>query len=173
MEAARAAGIKHNTEALKAFRYVQDEFMGLADYGDIEVHHKCLQNNLDLYDKVVAALSDCNITEDDIWIAADINGYYENYAYLYSDEVCTMSNDLLMNTKVESNWGSNKMTLAIKDSWKTTKNMYAKWNEGVKDAAEYKVFADEYRGYMDTLKTKLQAYVKSETGAMKVLKTML
>ena len=51
--------------------------------------------------------------------------------------------------------------------------MYAKWNEGVKDVAEYKVFADEYRGYMDTLKTKLQAYVKSETGAMKVLKTML
>ena len=173
MEAARAAGIKHNTEALKAFKYVQDEFMGLADYGDIEVHHKCLQKNLDLYDKVVAALSDGNITEDDIWIAADINGYYENYAYLYSDKVCTMSNDLLMNTKVESNWGSNKMTLAIKDSWKTTKNMYAKWNEGVKDAAEYKVFADEYRGYMDTLKTKLQVYVKSETGAMKVLKTML
>ena len=46
--------------------------MGLADYGDIEVHHKCLQNNLDLYDKVVAALSDGNVTEDDIWIAADI-----------------------------------------------------------------------------------------------------
>lgn len=173
MEAARAAGIKHNTEALKAFRYIQDEFIGLAGYGDTEVHHKALQNNLDLYAKVVEALSDGEITEDDIWLPASINDWYENYAYLYSDEVCTMSNDLLMNTKVESNWGSNKMTLAIKDSWKTTKNMYAKWNEGVKDAAEYKVFADEYRGYMDTLKTKLQAYVKSETGAMKVLKTML
>lgn len=173
MEKARNQGIQHNAKALEAFKYIQDNFMGLADYGDIELYHKGLQNNLDLYNGVTKALSDGEITEDDIWLASDINGYYEYYAYLFSDEVCALSNSLLMNDKVESNWGSNKMTLAIKDSWKTTKNMYAKWNEGVTDPAEYQVFVDEYNGYMDILKSDLQEYVNSEADAMKTLKTML
>ncbi|MBC8568518.1 M28 family peptidase [Mogibacterium sp. NSJ-24] len=173
MKAAREKGTEHNTKALAAFKYVQDQFMGLADYGDIELHHKGLQNNLDLYTGVVDAISDGEITEDDVWLASEINGYYEYYAYLYSDEVCALSNGLLMNDKVESNWGSNKMTLAIKDSWKTTKNMYAKWNEGVTDPAAYEGFAEEYKGYIDILKADLQEFVNSETEAMKQLKDMI
>ena len=173
MKKAREEGIEHNKKALAAFRYVQDEFMGLADYGDIELHHKGLQNNLDLYTGVVDALSDGEITEDDIWLPSEINGYYEYYAYLFSDEVCALSNSLLMNDKVKSNWGSDKMTLAIKDSWKTTKNMYAKWNDGVTDPAEYEEFVDEYNGYIDILKKDLQEYVDSETKAMKTLKDMI
>ena len=173
MEAARQEGIEHNKQVLAAFKYVQDQFMGLADYGDIELHHKGLQNNLDLYTSVVDALSDGEITEDDIWIAAEINGWYEYYAYLFSDEVCALSNSLVMNDKVESNWGSNKMTLAIKDSWKTTKAMYAAWNEGVTDPAEYEGYVSEYNGYIETLKAELQKYVDSETEAMKSLKEML
>ena len=173
MKAARQEGIEHNKQVLAAFKYVQDQFMGLADYGDIELHHKGLQNNLDLYTSVVDALSDGEITEDDIWIAAEINGWYEYYAYLFSDEVCALSNSLVMNDKVESNWGSNKMTLAIKDSWKTTKAMYAAWNEGVTDPAEYEGYVSEYNGYIETLKAELQKYVDSETEAMKSLKEML
>lgn len=173
MKEARQAGVEHNKKALQAFKYVQDNFMGLADYGDIELHHKGIQNNLDLYSGVVDALSDGEVTEDDIWMAAEINGWYEYYAYLFSDEVCALSNDLLMNAKVESNWGSNKMTLAIKDSWKTTKNMYAKWNEGVSDPSEYQQFVNEYKGYIDTLSKELQKYVDSETEGMKTLKDML
>ena len=173
MEKARKAGIEHNSKTLEAFKYGQDQFMGLADYNTIEVHHKGIQNNLDLYSGVVDALSDGEVTEDDIWMAAEINGWYEYYAYLFSDEVCALSNDLLMNTKVESNWGSNKMTLAIKDSWKTTKNMYAKWNEGVSDPSEYQQFVNEYKGYIDTLSKELQKYVDSETEGMKTLKDML
>lgn len=173
MAEARAEGVAHNEQVLEAFRYVQDQFMGLADYGDIELHHKGLQNNLDLYTNVVDALSDGEVTEEDIWLPADINGYYEYYAYLFSDEVCTLSNSLLMNDKVDSNWGTDKMTLAIPDSWKTTKAMYAQWNEGVTDADEYQQFVDEYNGYIDILKEDLQEYVNSETEAMKVLKDML
>ena len=173
MEKARKAGIEHNSKTLEAFKYGQDQFMGLADYNTIEVHHKGIQNNLDLYSGVVDALSDGEVTEDDIGMAAEINGWYEYYAYLFSDEVCALSNDLLMNTKVESNWGSNKMTLAIKDSWKTTKNMYAKWNEGVSDPSEYQQFVNEYKGYIDTLSKELQKYVDSETEGMKTLKDML
>ena len=147
--------------------------MGLADYGDVELHHKGLQNNLDLYTGVVDALSDGEITEDDIWLAAEINGYYEYYAYLFSDEVCALSNSLLMNDKVKSNWGTDKMTLAIKDSWKTTKNMYAAWNKGLKTPADYQQFVKEYQGYIETLTEKLQAYVSSETDSMKALKGMI
>ena len=65
------------------------------------------------------------------------------------------------------------MTLAIKDSWKTTKNMYAQWNKGVTDAAEYRKFVDEYKGYMDILNKELQKYVNSETEAMGQLESML
>ena len=147
--------------------------MGLADYGTIEVHHKAIQNNLDLYTNVVDALSDGEVTEDDIWLPSEINGYYEYYAYLFSDEVCALSNSLLMNDKVDSNWGTDKMTLAIKDSWQTTKNMYAQWNEGVTDAGEYQQYVDEYNGYIDILKADLQEYVDSETAAMKELREML
>lgn len=173
MKAAREAGVAHNTQVLAAFKYVQDNFMGLADYGDIELHHKGLQNNLDLYSGVVDALSDGEITEDDIWLPADINGYYEYYAYLFNDEVCALSNSMLMNDKVESNWGTDKMTLAIKDSWKTTKNMYATWNDGITDPAEYEKYVTEYKGYMDILNADLQKYVNSETESMKVLKGMI
>lgn len=173
MKAARTKGIEHNKKALAAFKYIQDEFMGLADYGDIELHHKGLQNNLDLYTNVVNALSDGKITEDDVWLASKINGYYEYYAYLFSDQVCALSNGLLMNDKVKSNWGSGKMTLAIKDSWKTTKKMYAKWNEGVTNAVEYEPFVDEYKGYISILKKDLQKYVNHETMAMKELKGIL
>lgn len=173
MKEAREKGIAHNTEALAAFGYIQDQFMGLAGYEAMEVHHKALQNNLDLYAGVVDAISDGEITEDDIWLPSEINGYYEYYAYLFSDEVCAISNSVLMNEKVESNWGTDKMTLAIKDSWKTTKNLYAKWNEGVTDPAEYEGFAEEYKGYMDILKEDLQEFVNSETEAMKQLKDMI
>ncbi|NBI64567.1 M28 family peptidase [Clostridiales bacterium] len=173
MKKARAAGTEHNKKSLAAFQYVQDHFMGLADYGDVELHHKGLQNNLDLYTGVVDALSDGEITEDDIWLAAEINGYYEYYAYLFSDEVCALSNSLLMNDKVKSNWGTDKMTLAIKDSWKTTKNMYAAWNKGLKTPADYQPFVKEYQGYIETLTEKLQAYVSSETDSMKELKGMI
>lgn len=173
MKAARTKGIEHNKKALAAFKYIQDEFIGLADYGDIELHHKGLQNNLDLYTNVVNALSDGKITEDDVWLASKINGYYEYYAYLFSDQVCALSNGLLMNDKVKSNWGSGKMTLAIKDSWKTTKKMYAKWNEGVTNAVEYEPFVDEYKGYISILKKDLQKYVNHETMAMKELKGIL
>lgn len=173
MKEAREAGIEHNKKALEAFRYVQDNFMGLADYGDIELHHKGLQNNLDLYTGVTEALSDGEITEDDIWLPSEINGYYEYYAYLFSDEVCSLSNSLIMNDKVDSNWGTDKMTLAIKDSWKTTKELYAKWNEGVTDPEAYEPIVEEYNGYIDILKAELQKYVNSETEAMKTLKTML
>ena len=173
MAEARAEGVAHNQQVLAAFRYVQDQFMGLADYGTIEVHHKAIQNNLDLYTNVVDALSDGEVTEDDIWLPSEINGYYEYYAYLFSDEVCALSNSLLMNDKVDSNWGTDKMTLAIKDSWQTTKNMYAQWNEGVTDAGEYQQYVDEYNGYIDILKADLQEYVDSETAAMKELREML
>lgn len=173
MKEARQAGIEHNEKALAAFRYVQDQLMGLATYEEIEVHHKGVQNNIDLYTGVVEAITDGEITEDDIWLPAEINGWYEYYAYLFSDEVCALSNSVLMNDKVESNWGTDKMTLAIKDSWKTTKNMYAKWNEGVTDPEEYVGFAEEYNGYIDILKAELQEYVNSETEAMKTLKDML
>ena len=78
-----------------------------------------------------------------------------------------------MNDKVDSNWGTDKMTLAIKDSWQTTKNMYAQWNEGVTDAGEYQQYVDEYNGYIDILKADLQEYVDSETAAMKELREML
>lgn len=173
MKTARAKGVEHNKQALAAFQYIQDQFMGLADYGDVELHHKGLQNNLDLYTGVVDALRDGEVTEDDIWLASEINGYYEYYAYLFSDEVCALSNGLLMNDKVKSNWASDKMTLAIKDSWKTTKNMYAKWNDGIKKASEYKQFAEEYDSYKTILKKSLQNYVNSETKAMEELKNMI
>lgn len=173
MAAARAEGVEHNKRTLEAFRYVQDQFVGLADYSTMEIHHKAIQNNLDIYTDVVNALSDGEVTEDDIWMPSAINSYYEYYAYIFSDEVCALSNSVLMNDKVDSNWGTDKMTLAIKDSWQTTKNMYAQWNEGVTDAGEYQQYVDEYNGYIDILKADLQEYVDSETAAMKELQEML
>lgn len=173
MAAARAEGIEHNTKTLEAFRYVQDQFMGLADYETIALYHEGIQRNLDLYTGVVEALSDGEVTEDDIWLPAEINGWYEYYAYLFSDEVCELSNSVLMNDNVESNWSTGKMSIALDDSWKTTKAMYAQWNEGVTDADEYQQFVDEYNGYIDILKEDIQEYVDSETEAMKVLKDML
>ncbi len=173
MEAARAEGIEHNRKVLEAFRYVQDQFMGLADYETIALYHEGLQRNLDLYTGVVEALSDGEVTEDDIWLPAEINGWYEYYAYLFSDEVCELSNSVLMNDNVQSNWSTGKMSIALDDSWKTTKALYGKWNEGVTDAEAYEPFAEEYNEYIDVLKEYLQEYVDSETEAMKVLADML
>lgn len=173
MKASRDKGTALNEKNLAAFKYSQDEFIGLADYGDTEVYHKGVQNNLDMYNDTITALEDGTVTESDVWIPSEINGYYEYYAYLYSDDVCTKSYDLVQNKDVKDNWGTGKMSPAVKDAWKTTKKVYALWNGGKTASSDYATEIGEYRGYVTTLQSTLQDYLDKEINGMQTMKGML
>lgn len=159
-------------KTLKLFQFAQDSFIGLADYGDTEVFHKGLQNNIEMLDETIEALGDGQVTEDDVWIPAGLYGWYEYYAYLFSPEVCADSNNVLMNTKVEDNWSTGKMTTAL-PSYPTTQNMYELFNQGKTASSDYAEVISEYQGYKNTLMTEFNRYLKSETKAMEDMKAMM
>lgn len=172
LEQFRTEGKALNETSLKLFRFAQDSFIGLAGYGDTEVFHKGLQNNIELLDETITALGDGQVTEDDMWILAGLYDWYEYYAYLFSPEVCEDSNHVLMNTKVEDNWSTGKMTTALK-SYPTTQKMCALFYADKTASADYAEVISEYEGYKNTLLAEFNQYIESETKAMEEMKGMM
>ena len=168
----REEGKAYNAEALEIFQFAQDSFAGLPDYGSVDVFHRGIQNNIEFLDATIAALSDGEVTEDDIWIPAEMYGWYEYYAYLFSPETCKESNETLMNNDGDDNWGTNKMSTAIQ-SYPTTQAMISLFDEGKTASADYAKVIDEYKGYRAQLLDEFNGYIASETKAMKEMAEML
>lgn len=168
----REEGKAYNAKALELFQFSQDSFAGLPDYGAVDVFHRGIQTNIEFLDATIEALSDGEVTEDDIWIPAEMYGWYEYYAYIFSPETCKESNETLMNVNVPDNWGTNKMSTAL-PSYPTTQAMCDLFYDSGKTAtADYAKVIDEYKGFRAQLLDEFNSFIASETKAMKDMTEM-
>lgn len=163
----REQGTEYNTRVLKAFCKSQDKLVGLSSSASLCTPHSSVQTNLDLYNATIDALTDNSVTEDDIWIPAELFGWYEYYAYLYSEATCAISQQEMSNSLLdEDNWGDRLDSQPV-DAWKTVKNMYNYYNEtGSEDPQDYKGFVNEYKEYVTLLTDRMQKCFNQEIEGM-------
>lgn len=172
LEKYRKEGKALNAETLKLFQFAQDAFVGLATYEDTEIFHKGTQNNIELLDEVLAALKDGTVTEDDTYIPQALYGWYEYYAYLFSDAVCEKSNKVLMNENVEDNWATGKLSRSL-PSYKTTKEMCRLFAEGKIDTKDYEEVIQAYEADRAELLKDFRAQLNQEIEGMKTMAQMM
>lgn len=164
----RAEGTKLNSNTLDMFAEINENILGLPTYDDTDVAHLGYGVNAAFYDAQISALSDGTVTEDDIWIAAEIDGWYEYYAYLFSEETCEISNAVLMNEDLkaagEDNWG-DQLTPSMGTYLTTMKMVDLYYEQEKTDSASYSDVISEYEAARDKLvelyKTKFQSEIDS------------
>lgn len=171
----RKEGTRFNTKTLSIFKKLQQSIIGLPDYGSIDLKHVGYANNIRFYDQQIEALSDSSVTEDDIWIALNIDGYYEYYAYLFSDATCEANADVVANkdlkAKGKNNWGDILTPSA--GTWRTTKAMYALFNAGKTAPADYADIVTQYTTARNAYIDKYKTVFTQEIEDIKALITMM
>lgn len=75
-----------NKQGLEAYRYLQDNFLGMSGDGNVYVFHKIVQDNINTIDTVVKALESGD-TKTAFGNAWKINGGVEYGAYSFSNKV--------------------------------------------------------------------------------------
>ena len=175
IQAIRDEGAVLNQKTLKIFRYSQDTFIGLNDYSDTDVFHVGNQINLEMLDDTIEALSDGEVTDDDIWIPAEMYGYMEYYAYIFDREVCERSNKVLMNESMKDgdNWSVGKMSFAA-PTYDITQKMCELFYDQEKTAtADYTEVIQGYTNYKTVLQGMLNDYMDQEIDGMQKMALML
>ena len=128
-----------------------------------------------MLDAAIEALSDDEVTEDDIWIPSEMYGYMEYYAYIFDDAVCDRSVDVINNVLMgdDDNWGSGKMSemLATYPLTKELNNLF--YDEGKTDPADYEMVVDLYKLERAKLVDDLNKYMEQEIEGMKTLALMM
>jgi len=175
LEAIRAEGTALNEQTLKIFRYAQDMLIGLNDYSDTDLFHMGSQINLEMLDAAIDALTDDEVTEDDIWIPSEMYGYMEYYAYIFDDAVCNRSVDVINNVLMgdDDNWGSGKMSrmLATYPLTKELNDLF--YDQGKTDPVDYEMVVDLYKLEKAKLVDDLNKYMDQEIEGMKTLALMM
>ncbi len=111
--AIREEGIALNQKTLAAFKFVQDNFIGIEFSSDVVQRHVGYQDNVTLLDGVLAALNNGDLFTDEgtgaLDIAYGINALAEYNYYIFGDEAASSSalhtDAALGNSKL---WGTDK-----------------------------------------------------------------
>jgi len=149
--------------------------IGLNDYSDTDLFHMGSQINLEMLDAAIDALTDDEVTEDDIWIPSEMYGYMEYYAYIFDDAVCNRSVDVINNVLMgdDDNWGSGKMSrmLATYPLTKELNDLF--YDQGKTDPVDYEMVVDLYKLEKAKLVDDLNKYMDQEIEGMKTLALMM
>ena len=164
-----------NDKTLKIFKYAQDQFIGLSDYSDTDIFHKGAQNNLEMIDDTIEALTDDEVTGEDVWIPSEMYGYYEYYAYIFDPAVCERSNKVLMNELMgdDDNWSVGKMSAALPSYPTAQELLRLQYEEETSDPADYAGVVNDYRNYRAILVNNLNRYMDQEIAGMQAMTLMM
>jgi len=98
-----------NTKNLKAFKYTQDEFLGLMYEAPI-VPHEAPQSNIDLMQNIISCLKTGDVVTAADEYAWQVNNVLEWYSMYFSPEVIDQQNDMFWGKDNQDNlyWGTGK-----------------------------------------------------------------
>lgn len=115
LDAIRAEGREISRKTLKAFKYIQDHFVGIILTFEIVIKHEAYQRNLALLEQITDALENGKMSGDEkdpgaLDLAWQINGGAECTYYSFSPEACRAADSTLFE---ETNpgrlfWGTGK-----------------------------------------------------------------
>lgn len=171
----RERGRALNAKTLDAFRFVQEQFIGIISTSDIVIKHVAYQNNVDVIEGVIAALEEGVLSNEEGSGALDlawmINGGAEYGYYSFSTETNAAS---LASLQEESNpgnlfWGTDKGSV-LAQTYPATVSLLEKAESEDGD------FAEEIAVYVKEQAQQeryLQEMIRQETDAMQELTQML
>lgn len=158
--------VELNKQGLAAYRYLQDNFLGMSGDGNVYVFHKIAQDNINTIDTVVNALKagDAKTAFGNAW---KINGGVEYGAYSFSNKVSEEALKTVFCEYLTDNRSYGKK-VARADTYEATHALLAGANsEGFKD--EIAVYEKARTKLIPELKT----YMNNEIDGMKKLAEML
>ena len=171
----RERGRALNAKTLDAFRFVQEQFIGIISTSDIVIKHVAYQNNVDVIEGVIAALEKGVLSNEEGSGALDlawmINGGAEYGYYSFSTETNAAS---LATLQEESNpgnlfWGTDKGSVLAQTYPATVSLLEKAGSEDGDFAEEIAVYAKEQAQQ----ERYLQEMIRQETDAMQELTQML
>ena len=171
----RERGRALNAKTLDAFRFVQEQFIGIISTSDIVIKHVAYQNNVDVIEGVIAALEKGVLSNEEGSGALDlawmINGGAEYGYYSFSTETNAAS---LATLQEESNpgnlfWGTDKGSVLAQTYPVTVSLLEKAESEDGDFAEEIAVYAKEQAQQ----ERYLQEMIRQETDAMQELTQML
>ena len=185
LDAIRAEGRELSRKTLKAFKYIQDHFVGIILTFEITVKHEAYQRNTALLEQIIGALENGKLSGDEkdpgaLDLACQLNGGAEFSYYSFSPEACRAADMTLFE---ETNpgrlfWGTGK-GFTFADTSEATVSLLAKaaaaesaGADGAGAGAAEKsadAFADEiaiYRKALASQRELLKASLQAEIKAM-------
>lgn len=180
LAAIRSEGTELNKQTLEAFKYVQDNFIGIILTSDIVIKHVPYQNNIDVISGVTAALEKGELSSEDetsgaLDLAWQINGGSEYGYYNFSPETNEASHKTLLEDTNKGNifWGTGKGSI-LADTSEATMSVLGKAaaaEEGEKVSYDEEIAI--YSNALSAQQKELAKTMKAETEAMIKLADLL
>jgi len=159
-----------NTKNLKAFKFAQDEFLGLMYEAPI-VPHEAPQSNIDLMQNIVASLKTGDVITAADEYAWQVNNVLEWYSMYFSPEVIAQLDDMFWGKDNQDNlyWGTGR-NFTPADVEAATRGLMDKYEVVNGDfTAEIAIYEKAIKDQQAILKSKLA----EETAAIIKLADML
>jgi len=169
-DALKARAKELNTKNLKAFKYAQDEFLGLMYEAPI-VPHEAPQSNIELMQEIIACLEAGDVVTAADEYAWQVNNVLEWYNMYFSPEVIAQFNDMFWGEDNQDNqyWGTGK-NFTPADVEAATRGLMEKYEATSGDfAAEIAIYEKAIKDQQIILKNK----IAEETAAILRLTEML
>ena len=165
-----------NKLTLEAFKYVQDNFIGIVLTSDIVIKHDAYQRNINTLSGVISALEEGNLSNEKegngaLDLAYAINGGSEFSYYKFSKETAEASLKTLQEESNPDNvfWGTGKGYVLV-DTSEATMSLLKKVGNGDKSFdTEIKIYEEAKIQQLNQMKISME----KETAAMKGLADML
>ena len=157
-----------NASTLKAFKYVQDNFVNIIVAGDVASFHSAYQDNVALLDAIIAAIDEGELANDEdgvLDIAYMLNGGGEYSKYYFSPEAIAVVDDMLSDPSKTRNYGTGK-GFVFADTKGATRSILEKVmvGEETPDLSEEKAV---YEAALDAQRILYKESVEKEVEAMK------
>ncbi len=180
LENIKAEGREINKKTLEAFKYMQDNFIGIILTSDMVIKHIPYQTNIEILDGIVTALEKGELSSKDetsgaLDLAWQINGGAEFGYYNFSPETCEASDKTLLEETNPGNifWGTGKGS-ELADTSSATISLLEK--AGALETGEEVVFDEEIEVYKSAITAQtdeLKKTMDKEIAAMKELTILL
>lgn len=156
-----------NASTLKAFKYVQDNFVNIINAEEVASFHSAYQDNTALLEAIIAAIDEGELANDEdgvLDIAYMLNGGGEYSKYYFNPETVAVVDDMLTDPSKTRNYGTGK-GFVYADTKGATRSILEKVMSGEKEldlTAEKAV----YEAALDAQRILYKESVEKEVEAM-------
>lgn len=165
LEALYTEGRELNAKTLKAFRYVQDNFIDVIIAGEVGAFHSAYQANVLALSAVTAALDEGNISDGEsgaLDVAYEINYGGEYGKYYFSREVADKVEKMLSTPETQRNYSTGR-GFTFADTGNASRSLIEKAEDENPDVSEEKAI---YEKALEAQKKLYTETIEKEAEAM-------